>query len=274
MSQPNASPESWSDVPLTIAGESYPSRLMVGTARYPNLHVMKKAIEASGASIVTVSIRRLELNDTGGAGVLDMLDRERITLLPNTAGCYTARDAILTAQLAREALGTSLIKLEVLGDDRTLFPDTVQLLEAARVLVDEGFTVLPYCNDDPVTCQKLEAIGCAAVMPLGSPIGSGMGIRNPYNLQIIRELIQVPVIVDAGVGTASDAAIAMELGCDGVLLNSAIARSRNPVKMAAAMRYAVCSGRMAYESGRIPRKLYASASSPLEGVIGTKIGRS
>ncbi|MBH23970.1 MAG: thiazole synthase [Myxococcales bacterium] len=273
MSHPDT-PEAWIKTPLTIGDATFSSRLLVGTARYPNLHVMKKAIEASGAEIVTVSIRRLDLDSEGGAGVLDVLDRDRLTLLPNTAGCYTARDAILTAQLAREALGTSLIKLEVLGDDRTLFPDTVQLLEAARVLVEDGFTVLPYCTDDPVTCQKLEAIGCAAVMPLGSPIGSGMGIRNPYNLQIIRELVQVPVIVDAGVGTASDAAIAMELGCDAVLLNSAIARARNPVAMAAAMRYAVCGGRVAYESGRIPRKLYASASSPLEGIIGTKIARS
>ncbi len=259
--------------PLTLAGKTYTSRLLVGTSRYPNLAIMNKALDASGAQIVTVSIRRLNLQQDGAMGVLDVIDRQRYTLLPNTAGCYTAKDAILTAHLAREALGTSLIKLEVLGDDRTLFPDVGNLLEAARVLVDDGFTVLPYCNDDPVTCQKLEDIGCAAVMPLGAPIGSGMGIRNPYNLQIIRELVNVPVIVDAGVGTASDAAIAMELGCDAVLLNSAIAGAKDPVKMAAAMRLAIDGGRLAFEAGRIPRKLYATASSPLEGIIGTRISK-
>ena len=261
------------ETPFVLAGQTFGSRLLVGTSRYPNLDVLRRALDASGAEIVTVSIRRLDLSGKGGFGVLDVIDRDRYTLLPNTAGCYTAKDAILTAHLAREALGTSLIKLEVLGDDRTLFPDSAQLLEAARALVDDGFTVLPYCNDDPVVCQKLEALGCAAVMPLGAPIGSGMGIRNPYNLQIIREVVKVPVIVDAGVGTASDAAIAMELGIDGVLLNSAIAGSGDPVKMAGAMKRAVEAGRMAFEAGRIPRKLYATASSPLEGLIGTKITR-
>lgn len=256
-----------------LAGKSYRSRLLVGTSRYPNLAILRRALEASGAEIVTVSIRRLNLGAEGGGGVLDVIDRDRYTLLPNTAGCYTVKDAVLTAHLAREALGTPLVKLEVLGDDRTLFPDTQNLLEAARILIDDGFTVLPYCNDDPVVCQRLADMGCAAVMPLGAPIGSGMGIRNPYNLRIIRELVDVPVIVDAGVGTASDAAIAMELGCDAVLLNSAIAGAKDPVKMAAAMRHGIDGGRLAYEAGRIPRKLYATASSPLEGIIGTKIGK-
>ena len=256
--------------PFQLGDRTFHSRLLVGTSRYPNLHIMQQALEASGAEIVTVSIRRLDLK-RGGAGVLAAIDRDRYTLLPNTAGCYTARDAILTAQLAREALNTDFIKLEVLGDDRTLFPDVTQLLEAAQVLVDDGFTVLPYCNDDPVTCQRLEALGCAAVMPLGAPIGSGMGIRNPYNLRIIRELISIPVLVDAGVGTASDAAIAMELGCDGVLLNSAIAGAKDPVAMARAMRLGVEAGRLAYGAGRISTKLYASASSPLDGMVGTKI---
>ena len=258
--------------PFVLAERNFSSRMLIGTSRYPNLHVMKRAIEASGAQIATLSIRRLDLGG-GAMGVLDVIDREKIQLLPNTAGCYTAKDAILTAHLAREALDTPWIKLEVLGDDRTLFPDAVQLLEAARVLVDEGFVVLPYCSDDPVTCRKLEDIGCAAVMPLGAPIGSGMGIRNPYNLQIIRELINIPVIVDAGVGTASDAALAMELGCDAVLLNTAIAGARDPIKMAAAMRDGIQGGRLAFEAGRIPRKLYATASSPLEGLVGTKITR-
>jgi thiazole synthase len=259
--------------PWSLAGKLYQSRLLVGTSRYPNLHVMKQALEASGAQLVTVSIRRLNLSDRSGAGVLDMIDRSRYELLPNTAGCYTAKDAILTAHLAREALGTSLVKVEVLGDDRTLFPDAVQLLEACRALVADGFTVLPYCTDDPVLCRRLEDLGCAAVMPRGAPIGSGMGIRNPYNLQIIREQVKVPVIVDAGVGTASDAALAMELGCDAVLLNTAIAGAQDPVKMAWAMRRGIEGGRLAYEAGRIPRKLYATASSPLEGMIGTRISR-
>jgi thiazole synthase len=254
---------------LRIGERTFRSRLFVGTARYPNLQVMLDAIEASGAEVVTVAIRRIDLSDPSRQGVLDVLDRSKYTILPNTAGCYTAKDAVLTAKLAREALETDLIKLEVIGDDRTLFPDVEELLRAAAELVRDGFTVLPYTNDDPITAQKLQDIGCAAVMPLGAPIGSGMGIRNPYNLMIMREMISVPLIVDAGVGTASDAAIAMELGCDGVLINSAIAGARHPVQMARAMRLAVEAGRLAYLAGRIPRKLYATASSPMEGLLGT-----
>jgi thiazole synthase len=251
---------------LMIGGRTCRSRLIVGTARYPSLEIMARAIEASGAEIVTVAIRRVNLRDASDSGVLDLV-RGRYTLLPNTAGCYTARDAILTAELAREALETNLVKLEVIGDDRTLFPDVEQLLAAAAELIRLGFTVLPYCNDDPITCRKLEDLGCAAVMPLGAPIGSGMGIRNPYNLRIIRDVVSVPVIVDAGVGTASDVAVAMELGCDGVLLNTAIAGARHPVRMAEAMRKACEAGRLAFEAGRIPRRLYATASSPLDGMI-------
>lgn len=249
---------------LTIAGKTFHSRLLIGTARYPNQQVMLDAITASGAEIVTLSIRRVSRE--GGESIFDLLG-ERYHLLPNTAGCYTARDAILTAQLAREALETNWIKLEVIGDDEILFPDVEHLLHAAQELVNDGFIVLPYCNDDPITCKKLQDIGCAAIMPLGAPIGSGMGIRNPYNLQIIRAQCQIPIIVDAGVGTASDAAIALELGCDGVLLNTAVAQAHDPVKMARAMRLAIEAGRMAYEAGRIPRKLYATASSPLDDRI-------
>ncbi len=250
---------------LTIAGRTFTSRLFIGSARYPNRQVMLDAIEASGAEVVTVAIRRVR-PDAEGENLYDLL-RERYFILPNTAGCYTAREAVLTAHLAREALGTNWIKLEVIGDDETLFPDVEQLLEAAAELVKDGFVVLPYCNDDPITCKKLEEIGCAAVMPLGAPIGSGMGIRNPYNIRIILDMVSVPVIVDAGVGTASDVAIAMELGCHGVLLNTAVAQARDPVKMARAMRLAIEAGRLAYEAGRIPRKLYARASSPMEDLI-------
>ena len=252
---------------FSFAGKTYRSRLLIGSARYPNMQVMLEAIEASGAEIVTVGIRRLNLDDPSGESVIDLLNRKGYTILPNTAGCYTVKDAVLTAQLAREALETDLIKLEVIGDERTLFPDVVGLLEAADVLVRDGFTVLPYCNDDPVTCRRLEDLGCAAVMPLGAPIGSGMGIRNPYNVQIILDSVSVPVVVDAGVGTASDAAEAMELGCDAVLLNSAVAGARHPVGMAEAMRKAIEAGRLAYESGRIPRKLYATATTPTEGTV-------
>ncbi len=250
---------------LTIAGESFDSRLFIGTSGYPNQQVMLDAIAASGAEVATVSIRRVSPAG-GGESLYDML-AGKVRILPNTAGCYTARDAVLTARLAREALETNWVKLEVIGDDETLFPDVEHLVKAAQELVDDGFVVLPYCNDDPITAKKLVDVGCPVVMPLGAPIGSGMGIRNPYNLQIMRETVAVPIIVDAGVGTASDAAIALELGCDGVLMNSAIAGARDPVKMAAAMRHAVAAGRLAYQAGRIPRRLYAKASSPLDGVV-------
>ncbi len=250
-----------------IADRVFQSRLILGTARYPNPDTMMAALDASGADMVTVAIRRVDLSDRSQNSILGLLDREKYFLLPNTAGCFTAKDAVLTARLAREALGTHWVKLEVIGDDDTLFPDVTELLKAAEQLLSDGFVVLPYCNDDPVTCQKLERLGCAAVMPLGAPIGSGMGIRNPYNLRIIRETLRVPVIVDAGVGTASDAAVVMELGIDGVLMNTAVAEAKHPVQMARAMRLACEAGRLAYRSGRIPRKLYASASSTSEGMI-------
>jgi len=252
---------------LKIGNRVYSSRLLIGSSGYPNFNVMLKAIEMSEANIVTVAIRRVKLNDPSNENLYSILKKKNHTILPNTAGCYTAKDAVLTAQLAREALGTNLIKLEVIGDDQTLFPDVEQLIPAASELIKDGFTVLPYCNDDPITCKKLEDVGCAVVMPLGAPIGSGAGIRNPYNIQIIRDIIKVPVIVDAGVGTASDATVAMELGCDGILLNTAVAKARNPVLMASAMRKAVEAGREAFLSGRIPQKLYATASSPTEGLI-------
>jgi thiazole synthase len=252
---------------LKIGDQVYSSRLLIGSSGYPNFDVMLKAIKMSEANIVTVAIRRVKLNDLSSENLYSILKKENCTVLPNTAGCYTAKDAVLTAQLAREALGTDLIKLEVIGDDQTLFPDVEQLIPAASELIKDGFTVLPYCNDDPITCKKLEDIGCAVVMPLGAPIGSGAGIRNPYNIQIIRDLIKVPVIVDAGVGTASDATVAMELGCDGILLNTAVAKARNPILMASAMRKAVEAGREAFLSGRIPRKLYATASSPTEDLV-------
>jgi len=255
---------------LVIAGKAFTSRLLVGSARFPNPQTMMQAIEASGAEIVTVAIRRVNLADKSSESILQYLNPQKYFLLPNTAGCYTAKDAVLTAQLAREALETNWVKLEVIGDDETLFPDTVELLKAAEQLIADGFTVLAYCNDDVITCRKLRDMGCAAVMPLASPIGSGMGIRNPYNLQIIREVLpDVPLIIDAGIGTASDAAIAMELGYDGVLLNTAISQAQHPVQMARAMKLAVEAGRLAFEAGRIPRKLYATASSPIEGIIHT-----
>jgi len=255
---------------LIIANKKFESRLIVGTSRYPDPHTMIEALEESGAQLVTVSIRRLNLDSGNGhESILGMLDKSRYSILPNTAGCFTAKDAVLTAQLAREALQTNWVKLEVIGDDETLFPDVTELLKAAEQLLADDFIVLPYCNDDPITCKKLADMGCAAVMPLGAPIGSGMGIRNPYNIQIIREMVDIPVIVDAGVGTASDAALAMELGVDGILMNSAIAGAEHPVKMAKAMKLAIEAGRLAYESGRIPRRLYANASSPLEGLIGS-----
>ena len=257
--------EKVADHGLTIAGKTFGSRLLIGTSRYPNQQVMLDAVAASGAEIVTVSVRRVSL-ESGGEGLFELL-KGKYHFLPNTAGCFTARDAVLTAELAREALETDWVKLEVIADDETLFPDVEQLLRAAEELVKKGFVVLPYCNDDPITCKKLEDIGCAAVMPLGAPIGSGMGIRNPYNLRIIREQCSVPLIVDAGVGTASDAALAMELGMDGILLNTAVAGARDPVGMARAMRLGIEGGRLAFESGRIPRKLYATASTPLDGMI-------
>jgi len=214
-----------------------------------------------------LAIRRVDLNDTSGKSLLDYIDRKKYALLPNTAGCYTAEDAVLTCELAREALGTEIVKLEVIGDEKTLFPDNEATLKAAKVLIDRGFTVMPYTIDDPIVCKKLEDLGCAAVMPLAAPIGSGLGIRNPYNMAIIIENANVPVIVDAGVGTASDAAVALELGCDGVLMNTGVAGAQDPVKMAIAMRKAVEAGRLAYEAGRIPKKLYATASSPITGLI-------
>ena len=239
------------------------SRLIVGTGGFRSLEQMEQALIASGTEIVTVALRRVDPEAQGS--VLDVIRRLELFGLPNTAGCYTARDAVRTAKLAREAFETDWIKLEVIGDDRTLFPDAVQLVEAAETLVDDGFTVLPYTNDDPILARRLEEAGCAAVMPLGSPIGSGMGIRNPYNIQIIAERASVPVVLDAGIGTASDAALAMELGCDGVLLASSVSRAEDPVGMAAAMRAAVEAGWAARQAGRIPRRLHAEASTPLEG---------
>jgi len=252
--------------PLVIAGKTFHSRLLIGTGKYRSIEEGREAIIRSGAEIVTVALRRVELTP-GKPSVLDTVDRKRHTLLPNTAGCYTAEEAIRTCRLARELGMADMVKLEVIGDPQTLFPDGAGTLEAARVLVKEGFVVLPYCLDDPILAKKLEDVGCAAVMPLAAPIGSGLGIRNPYNIRIILERAKVPVIVDAGVGTASDAAVAMELGCDGVLMNTAIAGARDAVLMAEAMRDAIVAGRKAFRAGRIPRKLYANASSPLEGLI-------
>ena len=252
---------------LHLAGKTYTSRLIVGTGKYRDFAQTREAIDAAGAEIVTIAVRRVNITDPGKENLLDFLDLNRITILPNTAGCYTAADAIRTARLAREAGVGELLKLEVIGDERTLFPDVPATIEAARVLVKEGFQVLPYINDDPVAARRLEEIGCAAVMPLAAPIGSGLGIRNPYNIRIILEHSRVPVIVDAGVGTASDVTRAMELGCDAVLLNTAIAGAKDPILMAHAMRLGVAAGRKAFLAGRIPRKLYATASSPLEGVI-------
>ncbi|MBI5747077.1 MAG: sulfur carrier protein ThiS [Nitrospirae bacterium] len=252
---------------LTIANIEFGSRLWVGTGKYKDFMETKRAIEASGADVVTVAVRRVNIVDRDKEGLLDYIDPKKYKILPNTAGCYTTEDAIRTAYLARAAGISNMVKLEVIGDERTLFPDNEALLEAARILVGEGFIVFPYTNDDPVMARKLEDAGCAAVMPLAAPIGSGLGIRNPYNIKIILETISIPVIVDAGVGTASDAAIAMELGCDGVLMNTAIAGAKDPIAMAEAMRYAVLAGRLAYRAGRIPKKLYATASSPMEGTL-------
>ncbi|GIW70661.1 MAG: thiazole synthase [Planctomycetota bacterium] len=254
------------DAPLRLGELVLRSRLIVGTGKYPSFEVMREALAASGTEMVTVAVRRIPLGSSEPT-LLDFIDRERIHILPNTAGCTTAAEAVRTAMLAREAGLSSLIKLEVIGDPKTLMPDVVATLEAARTLVAEGFTVLPYVTDDIVLARRLEEIGCAAVMPLAAPIGSGLGIRNPYNLVLIKEAVSVPVIVDAGVGTASDAAECMELGADGVLMNTAIACAREPVRMAHAMRLAVEAGRQAYLAGRIPKKLYATASSPIEGLL-------
>ena len=256
------------DDKLVIAGIEFKSRLWVGTGKYKNFEETKKAVEASGADVVTVAVRRVNITDKGKENLLDYIDPKKYKILPNTAGCYTAEDAIRTARLARAAGVSDMVKLEVIGDEKTLFPDNEALLEAAKILVKEGFIVFPYTNDDPIMAKKLQDIGCAAVMPLAAPIGSGLGIRNPYNLKIILETIKIPVVVDAGVGTASDAAIAMELGCDAVLMNTGIAGAKDPIKMAEAMKYAIIAGRLAYRAGRMPMKLYASASSPLEGKIG------
>lgn len=253
---------------LEIGSHTFESRLLVGTSGYPNPQVMLDALEAAGAELVTVAIRRVNVEDQSEESILSLLREHGYQLLPNTAGCYTAREAVLVAQLAREALGTDLVKLEVIGDDETLLPDVEQLLQAARDLVEDGFEVMAYTNDDPITCRKLSEIGCAAVMPLASPIGSGMGLVNPYNLRVIREMIaDTPLLVDAGIGTASDAAKALELGYDGVLVNTSIADAQHPVQMAAAMRQAVDAGRNASRAGRMPQRLYAQASSPMEDRI-------
>src|SRR3954467_5096531 len=256
------------DAPFTIANRSFKSRLIVGTGKYPSHAVMAHAHEASGADMVTVAVRRVNISDRTKESLLDFIDASKIFLLPNTAGCYTADEAIRTARLGREAGLSNWVKLEVIGDEATLFPDNAALIEATTILVKEGFVVLPYTSDDLVVCRKLADAGAAAVMPLGAPIGSGLGIQNPNNIRIIREFMTIPVIVDAGVGTASDAALAMELGADGVLMNTAIAGAQDPVAMARAMKLAVEAGRLAYLAGRIPKKAYASASSPVAGLVG------
>jgi len=253
--------------PLTLAGRTFHSRLILGTGKYSDYETMTAALEASGTEMVTVALRRVNLAELGKGSLLDQIDQKRYLLLPNTAGCYTADEAVRTARLARELGGWEWVKLEVIGDPKTLFPDNAELLVAAKILLAEGFIVLPYTNDDPVVCKKLADLGCPAVMPLAAPIGSGMGIRNPANLRIILEQAKVPVIVDAGVGTASDAAIAMELGADGVLLNTAVACAKDPVAMARAMKLGIEAGWLAAHAGRIPRKLYAQASSPIVGMI-------
>ena len=252
------------DGPLVIAGQEMSSRLIMGTGGARSLEALEQALIASGAELATVALRRVDPSAKGS--ITDVLERVGCRLLPNTAGCYTATDAVTTAKLARDAFETAWVKLEVIGDDKTLLPDPVGLLDAAEELVDDGFIVLAYTNDDPILARRLEGLGCAAIMPLGSPIGSGMGIRNPYNLTLIVDQTSVPVILDAGIGTASDAAIAMELGCDGVLLASAVTRAKEPATMATAMRKAVEAGRLARVAGRIPRRLYAEASTPDEGL--------
>jgi thiazole synthase len=255
--------------PLTIAGSDYQSRLLVGTGKYRDLEETRAAVAASGARIITVAVRRTNIGQTPGEpSLLEVLPPEQFTYLPNTAGCYTAKDAVRTCRLARELLdGHDLVKLEVLGDEQTLFPDIVQTIAAAEVLIKDGFQVMVYTNDDPIVAKRFEAMGCVAVMPLAAPIGSGLGIRNPYNIRTIVENAEVPILVDAGVGTASDAAVAMELGCDGVLMNTAIAGAQHPVMMASAMKKAIEAGREAFLAGRIPRKRFASASSPIDGTF-------
>ncbi len=252
---------------LIIQGIRFTSRLWVGTGKYKDFEETKRAVEASGTDVVTVAVRRVNIIDRKSENLLDYIDPQKYKILPNTAGCYTVEDAVRYSRLAREAGISDLIKLEVIGDEKTLFPDTWGLLQATEILAKEGFVVLPYTNDDPVMAKRLEDAGAAAVMPLGAPIGSGLGIRNPYNIKIILETVKVPVIVDAGVGTASDATIAMELGCDAVLINTGIAGAKDPIAMATAMKHAVLSGRLAFKAGRITRKLYATASSPLEGML-------
>jgi thiazole synthase len=256
------------DDPLVLGGKEFHSRLIIGTGKYQTMELMQQCHEASGADMITVAVRRMELPGTGKT-LLDYIDRDRFTILPNTAGCYDADSAILTAKLAREAGLSDFIKLEVIGDEKTLYPDTSELIKATEVLAKDGFIVMPYTSDDPVVAKKLEEAGAAAVMPLGAPIGSGLGICNPYTIRIIMEMVNVPVIVDAGVGTASDAALAMEMGVEAVLMNTAIAGASDALAMARAMNLAVEAGRLAHKAGRIPRKLYATASSPLEGIIGT-----
>jgi thiazole synthase len=252
---------------LVISGIEFSSRLWVGTGKYKDFEETKRAVEASGTDVVTVAVRRVNIIDRKSDNLLDYIDPKKYKILPNTAGCYTVEDALRYSRLARESGISDLIKLEVIGDEKTLFPDTWGLLEATEILAKEGFVVLPYTNDDPVMAKRLEDAGAAAVMPLGAPIGSGLGIRNPYNIKIILEAVKVPVIVDAGVGTASDATIAMELGCDAVLINTGIAGAKDPIAMATSMKHAVLAGRLAYKAGRITRKLYATASSPLEGML-------
>jgi thiazole synthase len=252
---------------LTVAGKTYRSRLIVGTGKYKDFAETRRAVEASGAEIVTVAVRRVNIAKPGSPMLADFLDPKKFTYLPNTAGCYTAEDAVRTLRLAREAGGWDLVKLEVLGDQKTLYPNMSETIVAAEALIRDGFKVMVYTNDDPIACKRLEELGCAAIMPLGAPIGSGLGVQSPVNIRLIVEQAKVPVIVDAGVGTASDAAIAMELGCDGVLMNTAIAEAKNPVLMAAAMKHAVIAGRQAYLAGRMAKKKYADPSSPLGGLI-------
>lgn len=252
---------------LRIGTYEFSSRLIVGTGKYPTMDVMRAAHAASGAEMVTVAIRRINLDDPTGKTLLDFVDRNRLRVLPNTAGCFNAKDAVLTARLARELLETDLIKLEVIGDPQTLHPDAAETVKAAETLVNDGFTVLPYIGDDPVACKHLEEVGCAAIMPLAAPIGSGLGVCNPYSISIIKERAKIPVIVDAGVGTASDAAIAMELGVDALLMNTGIAAARDPVSMAEAMKHAVIAGRKAFLAGRMEKRLYANASSPMRDLI-------